>query len=494
MGAEWVSLHTHTDNSILDGFATVDEYIARATAMGQRGIGVTDHGDVHALYDLLTEAPAANLTPVPGCEFYVAPQNPLGARCKTPVFYADGGREDVSQHGAYLHLSVWAVTDEGLHNLMALSSLSFRPEHFYKKPRIDIGMLADHADGLVVATGCPSSEVSTRLLAGQSDEALAYAGRLADIFPGRTYVEVMRHRMTHSTIEKRLLPMQLDLAAHLNLPLLATNDSHYASPGDALSHEQMLCSQANGRMNEKTINEGGKRFAFDGDDYYLRSAAEMEKLFPPDQFPGALSSTLDITEQAQDIHLAFDPTLKPVPRTPPEYPSEDAYYQHLISAGLDWRYGDSSPEVQAEARRRAQVEYEVIHSSNFVGYMLVVRDYLTWTRKHFSTCGPDGKVLALPVGVGRGSVGGSIHAYVLGISEIDPIRYDLLFERFLSAGRGETYELTYSDGSTERIVASDQKTVLDMRNKTVQRRYIHQLAVGDVVAPDEAPPKTGDTR
>lgn len=484
---QYVSLHNHSETSLLDGLAQINEYLDVAEELGMRGFGLTDHGNNFSLYSFLKACEKRGMVGVPGMEAYVAPINPEGARVKNPVYYGPGGRKaskyDVSSDGSYLHLSMWAVNSVGLHNLFKLSTLSYQPENWYSKPRIDFEMIADHAEGLVVSTGCPSSEVSTRLLLGQDKKAIEYAGRLKELFgEERLFVEVMNHHM-EIELERILLPKQVALAKKLGVKLLATNDSHYARKKDALHHEELLCVQSGSRMSDKTYDQGGKRFAFSGDQYYLKSAAEMAELFPEDEFPNALSSSLLVAEMAQDLTIDFDPTLKPHALVPEGY-DELSYFKELVNKGFKERYGKASPEVRAEAKARLANEFKVIHSSNFIGYFLTVQEYLKWTRDNYSTLGPNDEILALPIGPGRGSVGGSITAYVLYISEVDPIRFDLIFERFLSAGRGDTYRISYDDGSYEDVVVSDERIVVS--GAGVESRYIHQLEVGDEVQVAEA--------
>lgn len=487
MTDDFVHLHTHSDaGSLLDGFGQLSEYIKRVTELNQPGLGISDHGSTAAVYTLIQKARSAGIIPVPGCEFYVAPQNPEGAKVRNAVFYGPNGQKaaeyDVSSNGAYTHQTIWAVNNVGLSNLFKLSTLSNDPERYYSKPRIDFEMLAEHSEGLVVATGCPSSEVSTRFLLNQDKQAYEYANRLKEVFGDRLFVEIMDHNMDID-LERRLLPKLMGLARKMKLPLLATNDAHYTLASENIHHEEMLCSQSGSRMNEPTWDEGGSRFAFNGNQYYLKTAAEMATVFPAEDYPGALSNTLLIAEMAQDINMTYDPSLRPKAIVPEGY-NEVSYFRHLIEVGFKERYGSASPEVKREAQSRIKTEFEVIHSSDFIGYFLTVHEYINWTRDSFSLLDEAGKVLALPIGVGRGSVGGSIIAYLLKISELDPIKHDLLFERFLSAGRGDTYEIVYEDGTREEVVVSAKRVV---KGEKDEARYIHQLAPGDVVVLDAEP-------
>jgi DNA polymerase-3 subunit alpha len=477
MVSEFVHLHCHTDGSLLDGMGKIDEYLEKVIQNNQKGLGISDHGNVTGIYELIKKARSAGVLVTPGCEFYVAPQNPDGAKAQRPIFYGPNGQKadqyDVSSNGAYTHQTIFAINNEGLKNLFKLSTLSFDPSRNYSKPRIDFELLADHSEGLVAFTGCPSSEISTRFLLGQDNKAYEYANRLKEVFGDRLFVEIMNHQMK-SPIERLLLPKQMELSRKLGIQLVATNDAHYTNQEDHVHHEEMLCSQSGASMNDRTWDEGGNRFAFDGTEFYLKTSQEMEMIFPPRDYPNALTNTLLITEMAQDISLSYDPTLKPKSIVPSGH-TNVTYFRELIEKGFEERYGNFDRKLQEEARKRIEKEFEVIYSSDFIGYFLTVHEYINWTRDKFSLRDEENNILALSVGVGRGSVGGSIVAYLLKISELDPIRHDLIFERFLSAGRGDTYEITYNDGTTETVVVSDKKTVEG------KEKYIHELVVGDTV-------------
>lgn len=466
----FVSLHTHSHHSPLDGFSTIEEYVMKAASLNQRALGISDHGNVQGIYNLVRTAKKHGITPVPGCEFYMAPENPEGAKVRRKIFYGPNGEKapdyDVSANGSYLHQTIWAVNQKGLENLFKLSSMSYQVEHYLTKPRIDIDMLAQHNEGLVVATGCPSSEISTRFLLGQDRKAYEYAGRLKEIFGERLYVEIMQHDLK-DPLERALIPRQLELSKKMGIPLLATNDSHYAEKGDAPHHENILCAQSGSTMTEPPMHEGGRRFAFDGSEFYMKTAEEMHRLFPEHDFPHALKSSVEIAEMATDISIDFNPALRPKIDIP-EGHTEASYLKSLIREGYETKRGNDSPEVREESQRRVNKEWNVISSEGFIGYFLVVWDYINWARKN-----------DVGVGVGRGSIGGSEIAYLLDISRTCPIRWNLMFERFLSEGRGATYQLEYSDDSREEIYVSHTKPT-DQGDK-----YIHQLSIGDVVTEDD---------
>lgn len=462
----FVSLHTHSHYSLLDGFSTITEYIEEAVRLGQFGLGISDHGSTSSVFELVTESKKQGLTPIPGAEFYVAPDNPDGAKAQRRLFYGPNGEKapayDVSANGSYLHQTIWAYNQKGLENLFHLSSLSWRPENYFMKPRIDFNMLAEHNEGLIIATGCPSSEISTRFLLGQNKKAYQYAHRLKEVFGDRLYVEIMKHDLT-DPIERLLLPKQLELSKKLDIPLLATNDSHYAHIEDAKYHEYMLAAQSKSKMSEPAFHEGGRRFAFDGSEFYLKSSQEMMSMFPDDKFPDAIKNTRKIAEMATDIEIGFNPQLRPRLDVPDGFTPE-TYLWHLIKEGYHQKRGNASEEVREESQARIEKEAKVILSEGFVDYFLVVWDYIKYARDN-----------GIGVGDGRGSIGGSEIAYLLDISRTCPIRWNLMFERFLSEGRGATYEVTYDNGEKDTLYVS-QEVQTDAGKK-----YIHQLKVGDEV-------------
>ena len=467
MAPDFVNLHCHSELSQLDGFGHISEYVDRVVELNQKGLGITDHGNTFGIASLFQIAKKNNIIPVPGIEMYMAPMNPEGAKVKKKVYYGrdrfgntvKAGRNDVSGDGSFTHQTIFAVNNTGLRNLFILSSLGFQPENFYSKPRIDFDMLAEHSEGLVIGTGCPSSEISTRFLIGQEKEAYEYAGRLLDIFgKERMFVEIMNHNMKTS-LERDLIVKQMELSKKLGLELLATNDSHYTRAGDVLHHEQMLCIQSGDTMDVEPDYAGGTRFAFDGNQYYLKSAEEMELLFPERDFPRALSNTVLITEMAQDISMGYDPKLSASPAIPQNYSSDIDYFKQLIKEGFKKRRSNQPIEIQRESRAKIKEELSVIVPSNYVPYFLTVIEYLNWTREKFSTRDKSGEIIASAVGAGRGSAGGSEVAYLTGITDVDPIRYGLVFERFLSAGRGSTYEIVYEDGTVEKVIASESKLI-----------------------------------
>lgn len=466
----YVPLHNHTHYSTLDGYATVDEYIQVAVDLGLPGIGLADHGTASGLYKFIKRAQKAGITPVPGIEFYVAPENPLGAKNKETIYYGKGGvkapKYDISR-GAYTHLTVFAYNNVGLSNLFKLTSLSWHPDHFHYAPRIDTNMLAEHSEGLIVTTGCPSSEVSRRFLLGQDDKAYEYATRLKSIFGDNLYVEIMNHEMEDDELERILMPKQIKLARDLGLKLIATNDSHYAFQSDHKAHEVLLSIGTKVDMDVLPFHQGGNRFAFSTNEYHIKTYDEMLKVYPAEIAEEALANTLEVMEKCKGISLDYDSHLRPEIDIPKGY-TNATYLQKLIYDGFVEKRGHESKETQAESVKRIREEFQVLHSNDFLSYFLVVHDYINFAHKN-----------NIGVGAGRGSAGGSEIAYLLDITNTDPIRFDLLFERFLSPGRGSLYQIDYVSGESEEIAASDKKAVY--RTDSEQVVYVHEVEPGDLI-------------
>lgn len=379
----YVALHNHSHYSILDGYATIDEYIKAAVDNNMPGIGLCDHGSASGLYKFITQAQRAGITPIPGIEFYVAPENPLGAKQKKPIYYGKGNKKepkyDVS-NGAYTHMTVFAYNNEGLKNLFKLTSLSWKSEHFYFKPRIDTNMLAEFSEGLIVTTGCPSSEISKRFLLGQDEKAYEYASRLKSIFGDNLYVEIMNHRMKNDQLEEILVPKQIKLAKDLDLKVIATNDSHYAFSHDAKSHEQVLAMQTDDLMSEPPSHLGGKRFSFSTEEYYIKTYDEMLSLYPEEVAEEALENTIELMNKCKDINLSYNSHLRPLIEIPEGY-TEATYFQKLIFDGFKKKRAHLSKEIQEESIRRIQEEFQVIHSNDFISYFLVVHDYIDFAHR-----------------------------------------------------------------------------------------------------------------
>lgn len=436
----FVNLHTHSEYSLLDGFGHVQEYVNRAIELNQSSLGLTDHGNLYGIFSFIKACQKSGIKPIPGIEAYFAPQNPKGARCHERILYGRPGQEslDVASRGAYLHQTLFALNNEGMRNLYSLvreSSLegndySHLPlekgeGNFYQKPRMDFDMLARWHDGIIATTGCPSGEIQTRFRLGQDDEAYDYARRMMELFPDRYFVEVMNHNMPNSTVESSVIMKLVEMSEKLHLPLLATNDAHYCRKEDASHHEEMLCLNSGAAMSDTIYDNGGKRFAFSGDEYYLKSEAEIRSALPSDKFPNAVENTLMLADMVEDIHFEMEDDLRPVVEIPEGKTEVDVFKEKIKAGFIKKRLesGDDEERIEASKKEIAH-EMPVFTENNFVQYMLVVADYINWAKEH-----------GIGVGPARGSAGGSEIANLLGITDIDPIRHDLMFERFLNPER-----------------------------------------------------------
>jgi DNA polymerase III subunit alpha len=401
-------LHLHTEFSMLDGAARVDDVIRAAVADGQKAIGITDHGNMYGVLDFYKAARAADVKPIIGTEAYMAAES----RFERPARRGrvdDGGGDGAEGEKLYYHLTLLAETTAGYRNLMKLSSAAYL-EGYYYKPRADWELLARHHEGVIATTGCLGGLVLQSLLRGDYEAACAHAARLQDIFGRESlFVELQDHGLEK---QRKTNPQLIDMARRIGAPLLATNDSHYTHRDDAVAHDALLCVQTGSTMDDPN------RFKFEGSEHYLKSAAEMRSLFA--EVPEACDNTLRIAERA-DVEIEFGkPKLPSFPR-PAGFADADAYLRHLTVAGAEARYGAPVP---TNVMDRLDYELGVISRMGFSDYFLVVWDLIHHARSR-----------GIRVGPGRGSAAGCCVAYCLRIVDLDPIRYDLLFERFLNPGR-----------------------------------------------------------
>ena len=405
----FVHLHVHTEYSMLDGAARLGELFARTAELGMPALAMTDHGNVFGAHDFYRQARAAGVNPIIGMEAYLTPNT--SRFDKTRVRWADGGDDDVSGAGAYTHMTLLSESTQGMHNLFRLASRASL-EGFFYKPRADRELLSEYATGLIGTTGCPSGEVQTWLRIGNYDKARASAAEFRDILGKENYfLELMDHGLS---IETRVRDGLIRLARDLQLPMIATNDLHYTNKADASAHEALLCVQSG-----KTLDDPN-RFKFDADDFYLKSPAEMRALWA-DKYDlrEACDNTLLIAERCS---VAFDESSSYMPRFPvPDGETEQTWFVKEVEQGLAVRFpGGIPPEV----RKQADYEVGVITAMNFPGYFLVVADFINWAKDH-----------GIRVGPGRGSGAGSMVAYAMRITDLNPLVHGLIFERFLNPDR-----------------------------------------------------------
>tara|TARA_B100000519_G_scaffold174565_1_gene162555 strand:+ start:5738 stop:9253 length:3516 start_codon:yes stop_codon:yes gene_type:complete len=402
----FVHLHVHSEYSMLDGAARVADLMSAVAKQGMPAVAITDHGNNFGAFDFWSKARDAGVKPIIGTEAYLTPGT--HRTDKTRVRWGNGGGDDVSGSGAYTHMTLLAESTAGMHNLFRLSSLA-SIEGYYFKPRMDRELLQTYGKGLIATTGCPSGEVQTRLRLGQYREAVAAAAEFRDIFGKENYfAEIMDHGLG---IEKRIMSDLIRLSKDLGLPLVATNDLHYTHPHDSGAHAALLCVQSGSTLDDPN------RFKFDADEFYLKTPAQMRQLFR--DYPEACDNTLLIAERCE---VEFNTAANYMPRFPvPEGHTEDSWFTAEVEKGLHYRYPAGIPDA---VRKQADYEVGVILQMGFPGYFLVVADFINWAKEN-----------GIRVGPGRGSGAGSMAAYAMRITDLDPLMHGLIFERFLNPDR-----------------------------------------------------------
>src|SRR4051794_9566944 len=444
-GAPFAHLHVHTEYSMLDGAARLKDLFAEVKNQGMTHVAMTDHGNMYGAAEFHRQAKDAGITPVIGIEAYVAPEA-RGNTTRILWGQPHQKKDDVSASGAYLHKTIWARNNEGLHNLFQLSSRSYAEGMLAKWPRMDKEILAQHSAGLMATTGCPSGELQTRLRLGQVDEALKAAAEWQDIFGKENYfLELMDHGIE---IERRVRDGLTDIGSKLGIPPVVTNDSHYTREQDSVSHDMLLCIQTG-----KTLADTD-RFRFDGTGYFIKPADQMYAINGSDLWQeGCRNSQLLVADRV-DTRGMFD-FVNLMPRFPiPEgFESEDQLFQAEVWKGMERRYPDGYDD---QRRKQADYEIQIICQMGFPAYFLVVADFIMWAKNN-----------GVAVGPGRGSAAGSIVAYAMGITDLDPLTHGLIFERFLNP---------------ERVSMPDIDIDFDERGRADVIRYVTQKWGSDRVA------------
>ena len=473
----FVHLHVHTEYSMLDGASLLDGLFSRTSELGMPAIAMTDHGNLHGAYDFYSKARKHGVKPIIGIEAYITPGTQRGERRRVrwgQGDLAEEGGNDVAGGGAYTHMTMWAESTEGMHNLFRLSSRSSL-EGYYFKPRMDKEILAEHSKGLIVSTGCPSGAIQTRLRLGQYDEAVREAAELQDIF-GRdnVFLELMDHGID---IEKRVRDDLLRLGKQMGLPPIATNDSHYNNPEDAAAHDALICVASGKRLSDTN------RLKFDGGGYYIKSAAEMRELWA-DRFgmPEACDNTLAIAERCE-VEFTESTGGYMARADVPADETEESWFRKEVWRGIEARYpGELTTQ---EVRERVEMELAIISQKGYCGYYLVVADFINWAKDN-----------GIRVGPGRGSGAGSIAAYALRITDLCPLEHGLFFERFLNperpsmpdfdidfddARRGEVIHYVSEKYGADRVaqIATFGRLKAKAAIKDAARVLDHGFAIGD---------------
>ena len=392
--SEFVHLHVHSEFSLLDGANRIKDLPVRAKELGMDAIAVTDHGAMFGTIDFYKACKANGVKPIIGCEVYVAPRTRFD--------------KEPNIDNKYYHLILLAKNNEGYKNLAKLVSLGYVDGYYYK-PRIDKEILEKYHEGLICCSACLGGEIAQSILKDDLAKAEEIALWHKNIFGEDYYLEVQSNTLREQILVNQKL---VELARKLNIPLVATNDSHYLKKEDYYNHEVLLCIQTGKRMTDED------RMKFQTNDFYIKSPEEMKEFFK--NIPEALENTVKIAEKC-NVDFEFGHTILPNYDVPEEFETHYDYIKKLCDDGILSRYGENPTK---EILDRAEYELSVIKKMGYVDYFLIVWDYINWAKSQ-----------GIPVGPGRGSGAGSIVAYAIGITDIDPIKYNLIFERFLNPER-----------------------------------------------------------
>ena len=412
---KFVHLHIHSEFSLLDGANRIKDIPKRAKELGMDSIAITDHGVMYGAIDFYKACKNEGIKPIIGCEVYVAPRG-------RNRFDKEPGIDN-----RYNHLILLAKNIQGYKNLSKLVSLGFT-EGYYYKPRIDYEILEKYSEGLVCLSACLAGAVNQALLNGKEDEAEEIANWHKKVFGDDYYIEIQNNGLKEQVLANQRL---VQLARKLDIPLVATNDAHYLKKEDAYNHEVLLCIQTGKRMTDED------RMRFDTDELYIKSPEEMIDYFKA--FPDAIENTVKIAERC-NIEFEFGHTILPNYDVPKEYPTHYDFLKKLCDDGIKERYGENPTQ---DILDRAEYEIGIIKKMGYVDYYLIVWDFIHYAKSH-----------GIPVGPGRGSGAGSILAYAIGITDIDPMKYNLLFERFLNPERVSMpdFDVDFSDEQRQEVI------------------------------------------
>ena len=391
---EFVHLHVHSEYSLLDGMSRIKELPVRAKELGMKAIALTDHGVMYGAVDFYKECKKNDVKPIIGCEVYVAPRSRFD--------------KESNIDSSYNHLILLAKNKIGYQNLTKLVSLSFI-DGFYYKPRIDLEILEKYSEGLICLSACLAGSLSQAIIQDNMEKAEEIALWHKRIFKEDYYIEIQHNGLRQQVMVNQKL---IEIAKKLDIPLVATNDAHYLKKEDSYFHEVLLCIQTGKRMSDED------RMRFETEEFYIKSPEEMAEYFS--EFPEAIENTVKVAEKC-NYDFEFGVTKLPNYDVPEEYDTHLDYFKFLCNEGIKKRYGDQPSE---EVMSRLEYEISVIDKMGYVDYFLIVWDYINYA-----------KSVGIPVGPGRGSGAGSIAAYAIGITDIDPIKYGLIFERFLNPER-----------------------------------------------------------
>lgn len=391
---DFVHLHVHTQYSLLDGANKINKLVKKAKELKMNSIAITDHGAMFGVVEFYKECKKEGIKPIIGCEVYVAPRSRF--------------EKEANIDNQYSHLILLAKNEIGYKNLTKLVSSGFT-EGFYYKPRIDLELLEKYHEGLIALSACLAGSVNQAILKNDLEKAKEIALWYKNLFNEDYYLELQPNGLPEQVLANQKL---IEISKELNIPLIATNDAHYLEKEDAYNHEVLLCIQTGKKINDED------RMKMGTNEFYLKSIEEMNEYFK--NIPEALENTVKVASMCQ-VDFEFGNTKLPNYEIPKEYKTHGEYFRKLCQDGLKERYGE---ELNKEIQDRFNYEIETIEKMKYIDYFLIVWDFINFAR-----------INNIPVGPGRGSGAGSIVAYSLKITDIDPIKYNLLFERFLNPER-----------------------------------------------------------
>lgn len=433
---DFAHLHLHTTYSMLDGAIRITDLMKRVKELGMSSVAITDHGNMYGAIEFYKEAVKHQVKPIIGCEFYV-----------TPSRSAETELDEIADGGAY-HIILLCKNEVGYQNIIKLASRSFT-EGFYRKPRIDYDLLERHSEGLVCLTACLAGEVNRKILEGKSDKAYALAGKLHEIFRKEDfYLEIQDHGIPE---QKTVAEAVIGFSKRTGIPLVLTNDSHFLTKDDREAQDILL------RIGMRKNIDDEMRFGFN-ENFYVKSPKEMFGLFP--DHTEAFYNTLAIRDKCS-LNFTFGNPLLPPFEVPNGYDT-DSYLEKLVWEGIQEKYG----EITQVVKERTEFEMQTIRNMHFAGYFLIVQDYINFARRS-----------GIPVGPGRGSAAGSIIAYALGITNVDPIRYNLLFERFLNPDRKDMPDI-----DTDFCVERREEVINYIKHKYGENRVGQIITFGSLAA------------
>ena len=423
MKSDFVHLHTHSHYSLLDGACTVDKLIDEAKRQGMPALALTDHGNLFGAIEFYQTATKNGLNPIVGYEAYVAPNSRKDKKAASDT-----------AKSAY-HLILLAKNDAGYHNLIKLASSAYL-EGFYRKPRIDKEILAIYKNGLIALSGCLQSEIDQLILDDKPDAALAAAMQYKDIFGDDFYLEIQQHRIAE---QLKAINGLLEISRKTGIPVVATNDIHYLRKEDRAAHDILLCISTNKKITDQT------RMRFSSDEFYFKTADEMKALFS--EIPQAITNTMAIASKC-NLYLNLKEMHMPRFKSPDNKASID-FIKELCAKGIQQRYPElgatdiDTADPKIPVIRRLKEELHIIATKGLIDYFLVVWDFVRFAKEHKVSIGP-----------GRGSSAGSLLAFILGITDIDPLKYNLLFERFLNPGRDDPpdIDIDFSQAGRESVI------------------------------------------